>query len=430
MSQNPQPLERYNEKYIPNISGMTNTGVICYLNSLLQMLMSFSVFNKYLLDNHESFEAAANEPDPKERNNIGQLYIKLLESNGLTLGGVAPRPEFTIGTSNASGIMHSMSQLRRRQKRRFNLLHHRQEDMHEALVFFIEALTDIDVELGDLFSIRYRMKLQCRKCKKEWPGSKAEPEFIFNLFEDKPILQDALTSKTAIENYIKKHITIPEDYRCENCQAVNNVVDGKVSPNIVQIYSLARVSPIFILMFDKYNKKTLKYFPPALDFQSRTGNLHYEIVAQIEHLGSRAGGHYLAKVRRPKPRNLGKFLVERRRKPLETQLEGLRIRLGRYEQKVANDRAKLAKGNSRNMTAVQRSIASLEKRTIPSVRNQIKRTEEQLAHLIKECENFEEPDIGGDEYAVFRVNDSQVGIDPNGFVPTKNTYIVAYQLIG
>ena len=111
-----------------------------------------------------------------------------------------------------------------------------------------------------------------------------------------------------MKNYIKRHVNIPEDYKCDSCQNENKNIKGRVQRNVLQVYSLARLSEVIILVFNKYDHKRMKYFPQALDFKGVNGTLHYEVVSQIEHSGGRNGGHYWTKCRRPKPPGLVEHL--------------------------------------------------------------------------------------------------------------------------
>ena len=56
---------------------------------------------------------------------------------------------------------------------------------------------------------------------------------------------------------------------------------------------------IVIIMFNKYDHRTLHYFPEEFELTSTNNKIMvYQLVAQIEHYGSRFGGHYFAKCRR------------------------------------------------------------------------------------------------------------------------------------
>lgn len=413
-------LSKYDVEYIPQPCGLRNSGAICYLNSMLQVLLSCSAFNQYMLENRDEYEELA-----KTGNKLGMSYIKLLDDCDIQYADSA---NFKIKVNNGSSILRELIVARQKNEFKSNLLHHRQEDFHEGLTFFIEtlALDDSERESGvsDIFSIRYRLKIQCRQCKYNKDGPKAPPNVMFNLFEEDPVLQDALNSKEAIENYIKRHVNIPEDYKCDKCKAENKVVSKKVTRNVLQVYSLARLSDVIILVFNKYFVKKEKYFPLALDFPSRDGNLHYEVVSQVEHYGNQRGGHYLVKCRRPKPVGLDEFIRGNQKEPLERQMQTLEKRRALWTKKVKAEQNKIDTGTSRNKAASERTVRNLGIK-LRALEKEVVNTRNALDKLVASATKTASTT---QENVVFHLNDTQVAIDPKGFRPTKNTYMVIYHL--
>ena len=402
---------------------------------MVQVLFSCPSFNQFMMENKYDYEELS-----KAGNGLGRVYIELLEECGIQF-----KPDdFNIKVRNGSKILRDLIEARRKSHMKGNLLHHRQEDCHEGLTFFIEMLglneEDRDVGVEDLFSIRYRMKIQCRKCKDIKDGPKAPPNFMFNLFEESPLLQSSLNSKEAIEQYIRRHVNIPEDYRCDKCKVQNKIVNGKVERNVFQVYSLARLSDIVILVFNKYEQKKVKYFPTELDFPSKDGTLHYEVVGQIEHYGSMRGGHYVTKCRRPKPDGFDSFVNESRKAPLQKQLQAAETNLQKLERreklwktKVETEEQKIKEGTSRNKAASERTVRNLgiklkqlAKQIETATANVQKKNEKLSAYKQNSPSTTRLNDT--DEHVVFHFNDSNVSIDPNGFQSTKNTYIVVYHL--
>jgi ubiquitin C-terminal hydrolase len=427
-------LVRYDPEYVPQVGGLKNGGALCYMNSMLQVLFSCSSFNQFMLENKENYEELA-----KTGNKLGVAYIELMEELG-----IQHQPEeFKIKVHNGSKVLRELIDARKRSELKGNLLHHRQEDCHEGLTFFIEMLglghEDRTSGVEDLFSIRYRMKIQCRPCKDVKDGPKAPPNFMFHLFEETPLLLGSLNSKEAIENYIRRHVNIPEDYKCEKCKIQNKVVNKKVTRNVFQVYSLARLSEIVILVFNKYESKKVKYFPTSLDFPSKDGTLHYEVVGQIEHYGTARGGHYVSKCRRPKPHGLDDFVKTSRRVPLENhlqstekQLQTLVRRQDLWSKKVDSEKQKVADGSTRNKAASDRTVRNLGikltalDKQITESKNSIEKAKTKLLDY-DEKSNTSQPEDNED--VVFHINDSQVSFDRNGFQPTKNTYMVVYHLM-
>lgn len=398
-------LRVYEPEFVPDVCGLVNTGVICYLNTMLQMLFSCSSFNHHMLENKELFSKAA-----ASGNKIGLLYIRLLEENNIRLRGDGkvvrmPNP-FEVKQCSGSILLRELIDLRKRNKSTSNLLHHHQEDLHEGLTFFIETLTKIDESVADVFNIRYKMDIRCRKCKDIKEGPREKPNIMFQLFEEDPILQDALDSKTKIEDYIKQHINIPDDYKCDKCGAINTVVNKQVTPNIQQIYRLARISSVIILVFNKYEEKKLKFFPDSLDFKSTNGDLHYELISQVEHYGNKGGGHYLTKCRRPTPEKFNEFVASKKNKGLKAELDGLNHRKGLLTHKIKVE---------------EKSTGIADANLI----NSLKTVESKIAKITSAMEGL--PDFGKD--VTFHLNDSSVSVDPNGMAPTRNTYVAIYHMV-
>jgi ubiquitin C-terminal hydrolase len=401
----------YNDDFIPDVMGLQNTGVICYLNSMMQVFFSCSALNQYMFENKQKFLEAAHKGQP-----LGLMYIKLLEENGIMWNGQnvtrVKDQAFTVRQGTVVPILREIIASRRRNNSSSNLLHHQQECYHEGLTYFIEALSEIDSAIEDLFSIRYKMNVHCKVCKKSKEGPQEKPNFYFALFEEDPILQGCLDSKVRIEDYIKRHVHIPEDYKCENCNAVNAVITDEsgtktINPNIQQIYRLARISSIIILIFNKYDEKKMKYFPNALDFTSKEGShLHYELISQVEHYGTMRGGHYLTKCRRPTPKMLGAHIQNAQNANSKSDLEALIHRKGLIQKKIT----------------LQESTRGIAEEQLLKGLKQVNERIKQINESMKEPPDLE-PNV------VFHLNDTSVSLDPNGCRPTPNTYIAVYHLV-
>jgi len=400
-------MQVYNEDYIPDVCGFTNTGVLCYLNTLVQALLSCSAFNQHMLENKNLFVTAASKG-----NTIGLLYIKILEENNISMNANNVMrykdKKFTIRQCNASTLLRGIIDLRKRNKSSSNLLHHQQESCSEGLIFMIEALTDVDPTIADLFNIRYKMDIVCRVCKDKKEGPQEKSNITFQLFEEDPIIQESLTTKETIQDYISRHINIPEDYKCENCGAKNEMIPDangikKVKHCVKQYYRLARISSIIILVFNKYEEKKVKFFPDSLDFEAKNGFLHYELITQVEHFGTRHGGHYYTKCRRPTPDGFAQFIASKRQEYVENGLQRLEKQRSMIINKLNSEKRK----------------GYVTPETIEKLN--------MVDQKIEITKNNEPPEF--DDDIVFQLNDSSVSVDPNGFKPTKNTYIAIYHLV-
>jgi ubiquitin C-terminal hydrolase len=390
-------LSEYDEEFVPGLFSLVNNGKnLCYVNALIQSLVSLPSINQYLMNRKEDFV--------KEKNSTALTLLDLLENN--------PQPEkgekfSKIRSDNAIKILRALVSERREREekarknnpniRAGNLVIGEQEDPHEGLTFLLDAIgNSIDAH----FHVRYTSEICCRQCKhrrKTGPEDQEDylepPEIFVDLSEDNPNIGSELNTKEEIENYIKRNVQIPEGYRCEKCKKANDIdpVTKKMAHVVYQGYSLARLSEVIILLFkrNRYGRKDQKvrFFPQELDFTSRSGNLHYKVVAQIEHVGGTDGGHYTARCRRIKPPGWNEFRKEKAKKLLEA--EDIRLEA------------------ARNLTERE------------SIRGKIKELNDALAYdeLTKDRSD-----------AVYIFNDRDVKYCTAGFEPTPNTYMVFYHL--
>lgn len=359
-------LIHYNNDYIPNIFGLVNNGAMCYLNSLIQSLMSCPSFNEFLIKNRHKYI----------ENTIVIEYLDIYEKN--------KNLDMSIKIESGINLLKKLVESRIKMKSKYILSHYNQEDIHEGLILLLDSIgNDID----NLFHIRYKNEIKCLKCgHKPVPTQqdhKEPPEIMIDL---SPSMKIPLT-KLEFEEHIKKNIQIPQDYRCENCGIKNthNTITKKTEKNILQIYSLARLSEIIIVLFKKYNRKENLFFPTKLNFNSTNGLLEYKLVSQVEHSGNMYGGHYWAKCLRNKPDNFHDKRIQKARTIINTM-----------------------KTNILNENSIEKK-QELEKKI----------------NLYEEAIKKESSDNDG----IFLFNDSNVSYCQNGFEPTNNTYIVFYHLI-
>lgn len=278
-----------------------------------------------------------------------------------------------------------------------NLTFGRQEDAHEGLALLLESLEASHprgIEILWLFYVRHRCEIACRACKKirKVRQETIEPmELMIDLSEEQVTIlrqnseslpQDSelllsvpLDSRKYVEGYIKNHVQTPRDYMCEYCHAKNT----PGNPQIMQNYMLTRLSEIIAIIFKKYMSKSLRYFPQEMEFTSRNGPLKYRIVAQIEHFGTMAHGHYTCRALRRKPSGLHEARQER---------------------------------------GVQRTVDFAP----DDLTEQLSKLK--LEHAIEADRAAAEESIG-----VFFMDDHDVRYCPEGFVPTRETYMVFYHLV-
>lgn len=284
-------LDRYDATQVPGIFRMEGFGHLCYMNSLLQSILSLSSVNREIQRLNSSTKRTA----------LTEAMTQLIRNDIVVTE--------QIPTFNAIKVWHAMRQC---QTDRHDFTFGRQQDVHEGLTFLIDALgKDIQTH----FEIRYACEIICNRCGKRRPAGASPdavqpPEVLVDLTE----VETPITNQQQVIEYLRGHDQYSRDYTCEHCGAKNTAKLGpnkevlSVERNIKQHYSLRRVNEVIVLFFKKYLRKSRQYFPASLDFDAVQGVLHYEAVAQIDHYGGMGGGHYVARVIRPKPRG---FQIQR-----------------------------------------------------------------------------------------------------------------------
>lgn len=252
----------YNKKHSIPAFGLYNTGVLCYFNSLTQCLLSLPAFNEAM--NHE----------------IGMIASEYNKIKKIPFG--------SYGSSY--DLATAVKRYRDNKFMQWNIDPHRQEDIHEGFILMMEALQN---RLDPLFNVRYRLDIKCTNCNTTTniDRTSSPPELSIDMSNH------PYRTKQDVEKYIKGHIQVPEDYKCDYCSAKNT----RDKPIIFQKYSIGMLSTVIILVY-KLNQYLLsngrsritQYFPEYLDFDSVNGPLKYKLVSYAEQFGSLGGGHYNA----------------------------------------------------------------------------------------------------------------------------------------
>jgi len=229
-------LVGYDERYVGKVMGLENPGVaMCYFNSMIQALLSCSSFNEAMLRENIKSEFILE-------------YLKILK-----------------GSRSAKRLLELLV------RKNNMLVFGQQDDMHLGLGVFLDCLP---ARVQNMFKVKHRSYIECRNCKKK--HEVAAPH-------ETAIIVDMVNTKEEMENVILGQNEILNDYKCEKCK----------STGLIKKYSIARLSEILVVILNK-TRPGIKYFSPTLDFYSAPleRNLHYKVIAQVEHLGSTSGGHY------------------------------------------------------------------------------------------------------------------------------------------
>lgn len=234
--QNSMPLQNS----IPLPSGLINTGNTCYLNSILQALLSCQSFNEVMII-------------LEHQNKITKLYNRILMGD----------------CNNPVELLSAIIEKRKYKDTNLHMGHH--EDANESFLMLLEEIGD---DILKVFNIKHQIKLSC-SC-----GFK-------NSRKDVPeIFLDYYSNEISLVKYLVYQKTHPKDYKCPSCKGIATTRLKK------KIYS---ISNVIIITFKKYTVKDHIDFPLFINLAS---NLRYKLVAQIEHFGDAQGGHYITRALR------------------------------------------------------------------------------------------------------------------------------------
>lgn len=255
--------------YTIPIFGFVNNSAVCYLNSLLQCLISNETLNKEII----SFEQ-------REPTNGFDTYKHLITS----LSQQLPRNPERIQNVNHRGFLSTFVE----NSKNFQLC--RPEDADEFLTIFLDSLHEELIKeskmknsiISDLFHVTILSKFICKKCK----YLQNKKEIQSNLYVTPPENSQYYTEtiENCIKNIIKSEILT--DYKCEKCNSISTTVKETTIENI---------PPCLNIVFSRIMAPQLQL--DCLERISiRKGNtkLIYKLTGAVFHIGSNRGGHYFA----------------------------------------------------------------------------------------------------------------------------------------
>jgi hypothetical protein len=236
-----------------NVHGFINHNSICYLNSILQCLLSSSKLVKHIVKNREEYSKKKNNYIVK----LSDAFLRLILKNAKNESDVA------YMSVEINKIMNILGQ----------------QCAAEMLLKIIE-----DLNLEHLFEQKIEKSFYCMNCN-NIVSIKRDIAYINNIS-----LEDN-NSETLSKNFIKKinmDFNYIDDYQCNKC---------KKKTKLIILNCLDKVSDLFIISFNKYIKKDLIQFPENILLTEK--KIKYQLIGIINHIGDyRSGGHYWSEIKR------------------------------------------------------------------------------------------------------------------------------------
>lgn len=294
---------------VPPPFGQANTGAICYFNALLQALASCPSL----------VAAVAANPELLGKTLTGRALYNYM----CAVREAASRSGFVVDATHSTRILAAMVADIRARRPGF-VFGAGMESATEGLVFLLDMLEPPSEKAAlmseeqlatepetvsegqknnpvyELFNMRIRNRLWCRSCQEAagTPASGVISQRVDRLYQFNYMSYDAHPIRTPGDfvSHFKQDIEQLLDYKCEGCRT--RAPSGAPS-RVYRISELRRIPNIFVVTFNQYRTHIERYFPEEFELDGASGKkLKYRLVAQIEHAGSCAGGHYWTKALR------------------------------------------------------------------------------------------------------------------------------------
>jgi ubiquitin C-terminal hydrolase len=257
-------LVEHDEKFTLKPFGLHNVGNICWFNSLLQALFSLTAINKRMLDFQSAFT---------EKNNVlSSMYSSIIEYE-------LKNPSENNTKNHSLGILKILIPQAKNKHISFS-----QCSASEGFVTLIDMFKCYNI--FNMFLNRFKHRINCPNCNKTVSVTEDESCQI-ELFDNyNPKNEDDFTK------YLLNHTSTIDSYTCDICK--------QTFKNITKYTSIVMLHEIIVVIFNKYNNtRNVKWFPQHMQFtQNDDSQLHYNIVASIEHFGTLNSGHYVANAKR------------------------------------------------------------------------------------------------------------------------------------
>jgi ubiquitin C-terminal hydrolase len=246
------------------VVGFNNTGVICWFNSLLQSLLSSTYFVKTIMliqsDNEivKSIQDLIREIDNKSRS----VY-------------------------ESSTILRALlRELQTKDSKRFREFATGQQSASEGFTLLFDLL-DIK-SINTIFTHKYEERVVAQS---DPNGVESKVVGYNNQFM---VFDEAELKSKGLSEYLKYHEHPLDEYKSER-------VDADPNEKYNRRYILRFLPKVLVILLNRYHKRDRDISLPAeiqMPSCQFNGFMIYKKIAEIDHMGSLSGGHYVAKVHR------------------------------------------------------------------------------------------------------------------------------------
>lgn len=292
-------IEKFAPAFVPGPFPLRNPGTCCFLNALLQGLVSCTAFTRAVLANKELLALTK----------TGTAVFNFVSAYATPVSAKpAQQVNHDIEWHSTAIVAALVQDLQLRRPRvKFGLS---QESASEALVHLLDMMEPAEKNAGSasespitrLFQHRSVCTVYCGGCR-QIVSRENDYGVILNTF----YLRDMKKRPQSVEAFsdaLVAHNSVLTDYVCDNCSAKagpqERGADGRSAAPIISFrrYRLSMVPEIIVCLFEIYGVhggRTQYFIPAKLEIPRIGGGFHvYSQVAQILHSGTLSGGHYVA----------------------------------------------------------------------------------------------------------------------------------------
>ncbi len=240
------------------------TGSMCHFNALLQSLFSCPAFIRAMIEEKNYFV---------EKCNV--LGCILSDSCAFLIDSNVSDSDYQIKSSKISHIILNALEKTFKEKNINTNFGERQECAHEGLTLLLDMIDS--KKISKLFEQEHTKTIICDNC------NHTVEQTDRNIYHNTGG-QHITDEQTFVFNWYTKKEKL-NDYICDNCKQKGSTIITKAST----------INKIVVIMFEKFYRKTLEFFPNNFEILS-TSEQHISInaVSQICHVGGMGGGHYFA----------------------------------------------------------------------------------------------------------------------------------------